>query len=299
MGLLGDLVDTIFTNDTGKYGESLTALKLDFLNLSGKKGITLKNIYLPKDDGGTSEIDLVYITQKGIFVIESKNYSGWIFGDENSQYWTQSLPNKQKNRFYNPIRQNRTHIKWLKEYLGGDVFCYSLIVFSERCELKRVRTKSADLCVINRDELTGELRYLWKKLDDTLNEVQIQEISQKLALLTNPDEAVKQAHINSINARYHNPAAKPKPEVPEPQKQDKPESAPKTEPVQETAAEAENMPESAESESCPRCGAPLVLRTAKKGENAGNQFYGCSAFPKCRYIRQMEANHYNSFSTEE
>lgn len=34
---------------------------------------------------------------------------------------------------------------------------------------------------------------------------------------------------------------------------------------------------------CPRCGAGLVLRTAKKGPNRGNQFYGCSSFPKCRF----------------
>ena len=37
---------------------------------------------------------------------------------------------------------------------------------------------------------------------------------------------------------------------------------------------------------CPRCGSPLVLRTAKKGANAGGQFYGCSAFPKCRHVQQ-------------
>ena len=34
---------------------------------------------------------------------------------------------------------------------------------------------------------------------------------------------------------------------------------------------------------CPRCGSDLVLRTAKKGPNAGSQFWGCSAFPKCRH----------------
>jgi len=39
---------------------------------------------------------------------------------------------------------------------------------------------------------------------------------------------------------------------------------------------------------CPKCGSKLVLRVAKKGENAGNQFYGCSAFPKCRYIQNIE-----------
>ncbi len=36
---------------------------------------------------------------------------------------------------------------------------------------------------------------------------------------------------------------------------------------------------------CPRCGSPLVLRTARRGPNAGSEFYGCSSFPKCRYIR--------------
>ena len=36
-------------------------------------------------------------------------------------------------------------------------------------------------------------------------------------------------------------------------------------------------------ETLPRCGSDLVLRTAKKGPNAGSQFWGCSAFPKCRH----------------
>ena len=38
---------------------------------------------------------------------------------------------------------------------------------------------------------------------------------------------------------------------------------------------------------CPRCGEKMVLRVAKKGNNAGNKFYGCSAFPKCRYIEEL------------
>ena len=39
---------------------------------------------------------------------------------------------------------------------------------------------------------------------------------------------------------------------------------------------------------CPWCGKELVLRTAKKGNNAGNQFYGCSGFPKCRYVKNTD-----------
>jgi len=40
----------------------------------------------------------------------------------------------------------------------------------------------------------------------------------------------------------------------------------------------------AEKTNCPKCRSLLVLRTAKSGKNAGNQFYGCSNFPACRYV---------------
>ena len=38
---------------------------------------------------------------------------------------------------------------------------------------------------------------------------------------------------------------------------------------------------------CPRCGSELVVRTAKKGANVGNMFYGCSNFPRCRFVRNI------------
>lgn len=38
---------------------------------------------------------------------------------------------------------------------------------------------------------------------------------------------------------------------------------------------------------CPKCGGTLVLRTAKKGANAGSQFYGCSNFPNCKFIKDL------------
>ncbi|MCR5097842.1 MAG: NERD domain-containing protein [Lachnospiraceae bacterium] len=71
------------------------------VQLFGRKGKVLRNVYLPKDNGETSEVDVIFITQKGIFVFESKNYSGWIFGDEKSQKWTAMLPNKQKKVSWN------------------------------------------------------------------------------------------------------------------------------------------------------------------------------------------------------
>jgi restriction system protein len=36
---------------------------------------------------------------------------------------------------------------------------------------------------------------------------------------------------------------------------------------------------------CPDCGSKLVLRTARKGSNAGSSFWGCPSYPKCRGTR--------------
>ena len=261
----------------GQYGEDLTARVLKLSKLFGRRGLMLRNVYIPANIGETTEIDLIYITQKGLFVIESKNFSGWIFGRESDRYWTQSLPDKSKNRFFNPIWQNRGHIKWLKAFLRNEAIpFFSLIVFSERCELKKMQYRENGCSVINRNELFSELKYYWKNAPDMLTEAQMQEIYDSLQVLQNADEALKQAHIDRIQQMLSSDAKKePEPvqkPIP-PQEQDSP-------PAKKTSAEEK-------ASLCPRCGAPLVLRTAARGERAEKQFWGCSAFPKCRYIRNL------------
>ena len=76
--------------DKGKYGEYLTYKYLKHLEADGAK--FLFNTYIPKGNEGTTEIDVLMICKKGIFVFESKNYSGWIFGSEQQLYWYQTLP---------------------------------------------------------------------------------------------------------------------------------------------------------------------------------------------------------------
>ena len=98
----------------------------------------LFNVYIPKDNGETTEIDVLMISPKGIFVFESKNYSGWIFGSEQDEDWTQSLfcrgHEPQKEHFFNPVLQNKWHIKHLCELLKiKQEHVYSVIVFSDRC----------------------------------------------------------------------------------------------------------------------------------------------------------------------
>ena len=268
--LIDLLLDKIFDDKwVGKRGEKLTERELKLVQLFGRKGKVLRNMYLPKDNGDTSEVDVVFITQKGIFVFESKNYSGWIFGDEKSQKWTAMLPNKQKNQFYNPIKQNRIHLKWMAKYVGDDVPLFSIIVFSERCELKKVAVESEDIKVIKRDRTYATVRDIWDKNPDALSEEKIENLYAQLEKLTNVDDAVKVAHIESIEKKYKSP--------------DRRSETPK----ESSKDDNEDSGMDTETKVCPKCGSALVLRTAKKGENAGKQFYGCSGFPKCRYILNL------------
>ena len=39
--------------------------------------------------------------------------------------------------------------------------------------------------------------------------------------------------------------------------------------------------------NCPKCGKPMILRTARSGANQGKPFLGCSDYPKCRMVRQL------------
>lgn len=281
-GLMDMIIDSIFDDEwIGKRGEKLTERELKLVKLFGRKGRTLRNVYIPKDNGETSEIDVVYITQKGIFVFESKNYSGWIFGDEKGQYWTAMLPNRQKNRFYNPIKQNKTHIKWLQKYVGESVPLFSIIVFSERCELKKVEVESTDIKVIKRDRTYAAVRDIWDRHEDAVDDVDV--IYEKLKPLTNVDAAVKAAHIADIEKKYRG-------DLPERTRNDlKLIDKSNPDPAQQGNTVGSNVTKKHDNIDnnliCPRCGKQLVLRTAKKGTNAGQQFYGCSGFPSCHFIK--------------
>ena len=292
--LFDKLLDAVFDeNWVGRRGEKLTERELRLMSLFGRKGKTLRNVYLPKENGETSEIDVLYITQKGIFVFESKNYSGWIFGDEDRQNWTASLPNKQKFQFYNPIRQNKAHIKWLQTYVGAKVPQFSIIVFSERCELKKITLKSDDVKVIRRNETYATVRGIWDASPDKLSDGEIAALYEMLKPLTNVDEAVKAAHIQDIQRKYHGREEENSP-TPEDAPAAPPAPTPDTAGEAEATEEATRLPappqETSSAETppcCPRCGKPLILRTAKKGSSAGKQFYGCSGFPQCRYIQNL------------
>ena len=187
---------TVF--DKGYYGEFLTFSYLEKLDDTNKK--LMVNLYIPKEDGTTTEIDLIMVTETGIYVFESKNYSGWIFGDEKYKNWTQSLKGGHKNKFFNPIWQNKGHIKALQSVLGIHNFelYKSYIIFSERCELKNISITSPNAKVIKRNSLIDTIK---KDIENSSRLLSIEKINQiylKLQEFAYVDESIKEEHIKRI-----------------------------------------------------------------------------------------------------
>ena len=76
----------------------------------------LNNVTLPDEDGGTTQVDHILISNKGILIVETKHFSGWLFAGERDKYWTQVIF-KTKNQFLNPLRQNYKHICVIRKLL--------------------------------------------------------------------------------------------------------------------------------------------------------------------------------------
>lgn len=243
--------------DTGKTGERY--IRESFKLLGGYKRF-LSNCYIPKDDGTFTEVDIILLHVSGIYVIESKNYSGWIFGNENDKQWTQSLPmsggRSKKVRFFNPIIQNKVHLRWLRKYLdiGVDFPVYSYIVFSDRCELKNITLSTTEHTVINRRLLPFRIRRNFEKVGSKLSTAEVDSFYERLYPLTQITEEQRALHIKTVEEKKRSlssPAVK-------------------------------------EIRKCPLCGGELVTRTVKKGERAGKHILGCSNFPSCRYIENLD-----------
>ncbi|WP_308638980.1 nuclease-related domain-containing protein [Paenibacillus silvisoli] len=178
-------------SDLGLRGEYYTVSKLS--KVKGYHRLVV-NVYLPKEENKTTEIDVVFLHESGVYVIESKNYSGWIFGREEDRNWMQVM-GRQKNSFYNPIKQNDGHIKHLLSNVPSipSYLIRSLIVFSERCTLKKIDVKSHHVYVFNRNKIS-------KYVDNTprLNKQTIDAYYTELKRYSNVPANIKGKHIKDI-----------------------------------------------------------------------------------------------------
>ncbi|ENG7521839.1 NERD domain-containing protein [Vibrio harveyi] len=110
----------------GAFGEFLVNRLLSKLPESDYT--LIKDVTLPTSDG-TTQVDHIVVSKYGIFVVETKNMKGWIFGSARQKQWTQKIY-RHSSKFQNPLRQNYKHIKALETLLGcSEEHLHSVIVF--------------------------------------------------------------------------------------------------------------------------------------------------------------------------
>lgn len=100
----------------GKIGERQVRNALN-RRLNSNDYLVINDIVLPTQDHGKTQVDHLVVSRFGVFVIETKNMSGWIFGSERSAEWTQVIYGW-KSRFQNPLRQNYKHVKAVQHTFG-------------------------------------------------------------------------------------------------------------------------------------------------------------------------------------
>lgn len=181
----------------GNFGEYDTYRRLT--TLPGYHQVVF-NLYIPTGYGATTEIDCVYIHETGLYVIESKNYSGWIFGNETDNSWLQTFANGQQFPFYNPVKQNIGHIRALQRLFPTiPSNCYiSVIVFSEHCTLKKVSYSQQQTCIVNRQHVKQTMLTQIQQAPTIFNKQQINTIYHFLSRYTSVDADVKEQHIKHI-----------------------------------------------------------------------------------------------------
>ncbi len=300
----------------------------------------LNSITLPRANGGSTQIDHIIVSVYGIFVIETKNYKGWIYGSENQKQWTQSFPNGSKFKFQNPLRQNYLHIKTLENLLGLELsYFHSMIAFIGECELK------------TRDELpehvltSGMVSYVKKKQDKILTEDEVKSIVEQInSNRFSKSWRTNREHKAYLKDKHSNPSQNtdnPAPESIVKETVDRiilksrevhrwsgqtevgstelpidsmdtqqavtqhtitshdiadkvfltPFEVVEPELAASSSATVEVIDHTADliqTPTCPRCNGEMIKRVAKKGLNQGQTFFGCSQFPKCRGVVNID-----------
>ena len=236
------LIVLLSSRNKGKIGEKKVSK-----SLSGKLDdvyYTFNDVIIPDNVGGTTQIDHIVLSPFGIFVIETKNLKGWIFGSTDSKMWMQQIF-KEKYQFYNPIKQNFKHIACLESLTGlPRKYFFPVIVFTGDSSIKTIN-ELPNYVTSNRREM---VRYIKSHTRQLLNENTLTEVRKTIES--------KRLENSKKNCERH---------------------------VQHVCYMMSGQ-KSREIPLCPRCGQEMVKRQAKSGKNAGQSFWGCPNYPSCRGV---------------
>jgi hypothetical protein len=175
----------------GYFGELSIRIWLSFLD-KGKYKV-INDVMIPSGEGKTAQIDHIVISVYGIFVIETKNYKGWIYGSETSKNWTQVIY-KTKNQFFNPILQNKGHVKALKRLLTDylNIKYIPIVVFTSKANFKKLNVTSHVIYSL------GLNRTIKKYTEECIEIDDIDSISNLIKSANNDDKTARKEHVARI-----------------------------------------------------------------------------------------------------
>lgn len=146
-------------------------------------------------DGESTQIDHVVLSTRGVFVIETKNYQGKIFGKSHESQWTQRL-GRQSFKFQNPLRQNYRHRKFLAEKCGvKEEAIVTLVVFTGNADFPKGMPEG----VFYPKAVVKAIR---ETTDAKLNNAQVHTIKRTLEELGATTRDKTAIHLGNLKARH-------------------------------------------------------------------------------------------------
>ena len=160
--------------------------------------VVIDDITLKMPDGSTTQIDHILLCQFGVFVIETKDYRGNIFGSADQKKWTQTLFSCNFT-FQNPLRQNFRHVKAVQDILDflPAEHIKSLVVFTDDSQFKTLMPEN----VIHLNELRS---YLLKQNEEpklSLNRIHFclgRIVFYRMA----PTDETDKHHLSNLASRH-------------------------------------------------------------------------------------------------
>lgn len=186
-------------NIKGWIGELKSKVTQGLL-LDGKVYRKINNLII-NDELGSTQIDHVIVSRYGLFVVETKDMSGWIFGSEKEKQWTQSIYGH-KTRFQNPLHQNYRHAMTLASYLGIEQErIHPVVIFWGDCTFKT----HMPVNVIH-GNITGYTSYIKGFTEEEVEQIclKIQTAKKEMGFFSGV------RHVKSVNERYNSTIKCPK-----------------------------------------------------------------------------------------
>jgi len=172
-----------------------------WLSLDSKTYRRFHNIILPSKNG-TAQIDHLLVSSYGLFIVETKNMKGWIFGSANQPSWTQAFFNE-KHSFRNPLNQTFRHKKVLSEFLALDESkIHTVVYFVGDCTFKTPLPDN----VIN----SGIGKYFKRFQNHILSPQDIDHIVNTLESHISNSTLTKKDHLQSLKQRHTSTTTCPK-----------------------------------------------------------------------------------------